>query len=100
MIPVISTGAVTRARDFPDPRRVLEHPLPFALELSLYPEWDEGVVELFAGLPVATGHADKRIGATLSGDEPDLARFELDCRITAALGGTIEIGRASCRERV
>src|SRR4029078_3702573 len=38
------------------------------------------------GLPFVTAHADKRTGATLSTDEPDIARFALDCRIARELG--------------
>jgi sugar phosphate isomerase/epimerase len=90
VIPLVATGVVTRHPQYPDPRRILAHPVPFARELSIYRDHDEHeLVELLTGLDVATGHADKSIGATLSTDEPALDRFERDCRITAALGGQL-----------
>jgi sugar phosphate isomerase/epimerase len=89
--PLLATGSVTRNPDFPDHRRILEHIPPCELEASIYSTWDEGVVDDLRGLPFVTAHADKRIGATLSGDDPDLARFALDCRIAAALGAGLVV---------
>jgi sugar phosphate isomerase/epimerase len=89
--PLLSTGSVTRNPDFPDHRRILEHIPPCELEASIYSTWDERVVDDLCGLPFVTAHADKRTGATLSGDEPDLARFALDCRIAAALGAGLVV---------
>jgi len=86
MRPLISTGSVARWPEFPDHRRILEHDLPFGLELSIYADWDERVIDELAPLDVVTAHAEKRIGATLSGDEPALDRFALNCRIAAGAG--------------
>ena len=65
---LLPTGSVTRNPDFTDHRRILEHTPPTELELSIYGSWDESVVEDLHGLPIVTAHADKRIGASLSGD--------------------------------
>ena len=92
MIPLLATGVVTRHPEYPDPRRILDHPVPFGRELSIYREWDEhSVVETLTGLDVATAHADKSIGATLSTDDPAFDRFERDCRIAAALGARLVV---------
>ncbi|HEY7604482.1 MAG TPA: TIM barrel protein [Gaiellaceae bacterium] len=91
MIPLLSTGAVTRYPEYPDPRRILEHELPFGLELSIYRDWDESVVELLGGLPVVTAHAEKTIGATFSGEAPAFDRFELSCRIAVGLGARLVV---------
>jgi len=72
---LLPTGSVTRNPDFTDHRRILEHTPPTELELSIYGSWDESVVEDLHGLPIVTAHADKRIGASLSGDEPAFDRF-------------------------
>jgi sugar phosphate isomerase/epimerase len=87
--PLLSTGAVTRGPDFTDHQRILRHIPPDELELVIYADWDERVVDDLRGLPIVAAHADKRIGATLSGDAPALDRFELDCRIASALGAEI-----------
>lgn len=55
----------------------------------MYEGWGEEVIEDLQGLPIVTAHADKTIGATLSGDHPALERFALNCRIAAALGARI-----------
>ena len=87
MIPLLSTGAVTRHPQYPNPQRILEHPLPVEYELSIYREWDaSAVLELLDGLPVVTAHLDKSIGATLSTDEPAFDRFDRDCSLAGALG--------------
>ena len=86
MRPLLSTGAVTRYPEFPDHRRILEHELPVELELSINRGWDEGVIDGLVGLPFVTAHAEKPIGATLSGDEPAFDRFALNCRIASELG--------------
>jgi sugar phosphate isomerase/epimerase len=91
VIPLLSTGALTRYPEYPDPGRILEHELPFGLELSIYRDWDEGVIELLDGLAVVTAHAEKTIGATLSGEEPAFDRFELSCRIAAGLGAGLVV---------
>lgn len=90
MRPLISTGSVTRNPDFTDHLRIVRN-LPAAeLELSIYAGWDERVVDDLRGLPIVVAHADKAIGATLSGDDPALDHFELNCRIAGALGaGTL-----------
>ncbi len=90
MRPLISTGSVTRNPDFPDHRRILEHIPPLELEASIH-SWNDHVVEDLRGLPFVTAHADKRTGATLSGDDPDLARFALDCRIAGRLGAELVV---------
>jgi sugar phosphate isomerase/epimerase len=84
--PLLPTGSVTRKPDFTDHCRILRHPPPAELELSIYDNWDEGVVSDLQGLPIVTAHAEKSIGATLSGDRPALDRFALSCRIASALG--------------
>ena len=89
MIPLLSTGVLTRYPEFPDPRRILDHDIPFGVELSIYRDWDEGVVDLLAGVPVVTAHAEKTISATLSSDEPAFDRFSLSCRIAAGLGAQL-----------
>lgn len=89
MRPLLPTGAVTRNPDFTDHLRILRHVPPAELELSIYAGWDEGVIEDLRGLPIVTAHADKAIGATLSGDHPALERFALNCRIAAALGAEL-----------
>ena len=86
MRPLISTGSVTRNPDFTDHLRIVRHVPPADLELSIYTVWDEGVVDDLHGLPIVVAHADKAIGATLSGDHPALERFDLNCRIAGALG--------------
>jgi sugar phosphate isomerase/epimerase len=92
VIPLLSTGTVTRHPQFPDPQRILDHPVPVERELSIYREWDEHrVVELLDGLAVRTAHADKSIGATLSTEEPAFGRFERDCRIASALGARLVV---------
>ena len=88
---LLPTGTVTRSPDFSDHRRILEHTPPTELELSIYGSWDESVVDDLHGLPIVTAHADKRIGATLSGDEPAFDRFALDCRIAKALGAGLVV---------
>jgi len=89
--PLLSTGSVTRNPDFTDHRRIPEHIPPVELEAVIYPNWDESVVEALRGLPFVSAHADKRIGATLSGDEPDLGRFARDCRIASELGAELVV---------
>jgi sugar phosphate isomerase/epimerase len=84
--PLLPTGAVTRNPDFTDHKRILEHVPRADLELSMYEGWGEEVIEDLQGLPIVTAHADKAIGATLSGDHPALKRFALNCRIASALG--------------
>lgn len=91
MIPLLSTGALTRYPEYPDPSRILEHEIPFGVELSIYRDWDESVVELLDELQVVTAHAEKSVGATLSGDEPAIERFELSCRIAAGLGARVVV---------
>ena len=86
MRPLLPTGSVTRKPDFADHRRILEHVPPVDLELSIYDTWDERVVDDLLGLPIVTAHAEKTIGATLSGDRPALDQFALNCRIAGALG--------------
>jgi sugar phosphate isomerase/epimerase len=88
VIPLLSTGAVTRP-EFPDHARIRQYDLPVGLELVLRQSWDERVIEDLHGLLIVAAHAEKSIGATLSGDEPALARFDLDCRIAAALGAEL-----------
>ena len=89
MRPLLPTGAVTRNHDFTDHRRIVRHIPPAELELSIYSAWDERVVDDLRGLPIVTAHADKAIGATLSGDEPAFDRFALDCRIASELGAEL-----------
>jgi len=86
--PLLSTGSVTRNPDFTDHHRLARHLPPTELELSIYAAWDERVVDDLRGLPIVVAHADKAIGATLSGDDPALERFDLNCRIAGALGAT------------
>ncbi|MGE5275030.1 MAG: sugar phosphate isomerase/epimerase family protein [Verrucomicrobiota bacterium] len=87
---LLPTGSVTRKPDFTDHLRILRHPPPGDLELSIYDGWDESVVDDLRGLPIVTAHAEKTIGATLSGDHPALEQFALNCRIASALGaGTL-----------
>lgn len=86
MRPLLPTGSVTRKPDFTDHRRILLHPPPGELELSIYDGWDESVVDDLRGLPIVTAHAEKTIGSTLSGDDPALGEFALNCRIASALG--------------
>ena len=86
MRPLLPTGSVTRKPDFTDHRRILEHVPPLDLELSIYDVWDERVIDDLQDLPIVIAHAEKSIGATLSGDEPALAQFALNCRIASALG--------------
>ena len=83
---LLPTGSVTRKPDFADHLRILEHVPPADLELSIYDGWDEGVVDDLQSLPIVTAHAEKTIGATLSGDHPALEQFALNCRIASALG--------------
>ena len=90
MRPLLSTGSVTRYPEFPDPLRILEHELQVELELSIQGRaWSEAVIEDLAGLPIVTAHAEKSIGATLSGDEPAFERFEINCRIAHGLGAQL-----------
>jgi sugar phosphate isomerase/epimerase len=89
--PLLSTGAVSRNPDYTDHRRILEHIPPVELEASLYPAWNERVVADLRELPFVAAHADKRIGATLSGDDPDYDRFELDCRMARGLGADLVV---------
>jgi sugar phosphate isomerase/epimerase len=84
--PLLPTGSVTRKPDFTDHLRILEHVPPADLELSIYDVWDERVIDDLHGLPIVTAHAEKSIGATLSGDDPALNQFALNCRIAGALG--------------
>ena len=72
MRPLLPTGSVTRKPDFTDHRRILQHQPPAELELSIYDGWDERVIDDLDGLPIVTAHAEKTIGATLSGDDPAL----------------------------
>jgi sugar phosphate isomerase/epimerase len=44
------------------------------------------VIDDLQGLPIVTAHAEKTIGATLSGDDPALEQFALNCRIASELG--------------
>jgi sugar phosphate isomerase/epimerase len=84
---LLPTGSVTRNPDYTDHLRILRHVPPADyLELSIYESWDEHVVDDLHGLPIAVAHADKTIGATLSGDHPALKRFAMNCRLAAALG--------------
>ncbi|HKP18046.1 MAG TPA: TIM barrel protein [Gaiellaceae bacterium] len=83
------TGCVTREPDFADHHRIRRHIPPVELEVSIHKDWDEGVVDDLAGLPIVTAHAVKAIGATLSGDDPAFDRFALDCRIASALGARL-----------
>jgi sugar phosphate isomerase/epimerase len=87
--PLLPTGAVTRRPDLTDHRRIRRHMPAIDLELSIYDEWDEQVVEELHGLPVVTAHATKSIGASLSGDDPAFDRFALDCRIASLLGARL-----------
>jgi sugar phosphate isomerase/epimerase len=87
--PLLATGAVTRNPDFTDHRRIVLHIPPADLELSMYSTWDERVIDDLRGLPIVTAHADKSIGATLSGDEPAFDRFALNCRIASELGAEL-----------
>lgn len=91
MRPLLPTGAVTRNPDFTDHHRVRQFAPTGELELSIYGSWDESVIEELHGLPFVTAHADKRTGSTLSTDEPDIARFELDCRIARELGAGLVV---------
>jgi sugar phosphate isomerase/epimerase len=84
--PLLPTGSVTRKPDFTDHRRILRHPPPGELELSIYDGWDEQVIDDLYGLPIVTAPAEKTIGATLSGDDPALEQFSLNCRIASGLG--------------
>jgi sugar phosphate isomerase/epimerase len=87
---LLPTGAVTRNPDFTDHLRIVQHMPPADLELSMYEGWGEEVIEDLQGLPIVAAHADKAIGATLSGEHPALKRFVLNCRIASALGaGTL-----------
>jgi len=87
--PLLPTGSVTRKPDFTDHRRIVQHVPPADLELSIYDGWDERVVDDLDGLPIVTAHAEKTIGATLSGDDPALEQFALNCRIASALGADV-----------
>jgi sugar phosphate isomerase/epimerase len=84
--PLLPTGSVTRKPDFTDHLRILQHVPPADLELSIYDVWDERVIDDLHGLPIVIAHAEKTIGATLSGDRAALERFALNCRIASALG--------------
>jgi sugar phosphate isomerase/epimerase len=86
---LLPTGSVTRKPDFTDHLRILRHPPPAELELSIYDGWDERVVDDLRGMPIVTAHAEKSIGATLSGDNPALEQFTLNCRIASALEAEI-----------
>jgi sugar phosphate isomerase/epimerase len=87
--PLLSSGTVVRYPEFPEHHRILEHPLDAELELSISPGWDASVIDDLAALPIVTVHAEKPIGATLSGGEPDFGRFALDCRIASELGAEL-----------
>jgi sugar phosphate isomerase/epimerase len=89
MRPLLPTGSVTRKPDFTDHLRIRQHVPLTDLELSIYDGWTEGVVDDLKGLPIVTAHAEKSIGATLSGDDPALEQFALNCRIAAALGAEL-----------
>jgi sugar phosphate isomerase/epimerase len=80
---------VTRYPQYSDHLRILEPEWPFALELVVYAPWDERVVEDLRGLPIVAAHAEKSIGATLSGDEPAFDRFALSCRIASEVGARL-----------
>jgi sugar phosphate isomerase/epimerase len=86
--PLLATGSVTRNPDFTDHLRLALHLPPTELELSIYAAWDEHVVDDLRGLPIVVAHADKSIGATLSGNDPALERFDRNCRVARALGAT------------
>jgi sugar phosphate isomerase/epimerase len=86
---LLPTGSVTRKPDYTDHFRILRHPPPADLELSIYDGWDERVVDDLRGMPIVTAHAEKSIGATLSGDNPALEEFTLNCRIASALEAEI-----------
>jgi sugar phosphate isomerase/epimerase len=87
--PLLPTGSVTRKPDLADHLRILRHVPPGELELSIYDGWDERVVDDLQGLPIVTAHAEKTIGGTLSGDDPALEQFALNCRVAGALGAEI-----------
>jgi sugar phosphate isomerase/epimerase len=89
VIPLASSGLVTRYPQYADHRRILDHEWPFGLELVVYANWDETVVDDLSGLPIAVAHAEKSIGATLSGPEPAFDRFRLSCRVASALGARV-----------
>ena len=91
MRPLLPTGSVTRNPDYTDHARIRQFIPPGELELSIYGSWDERVIDDLRGLPIVTAHADKRPGATLSTDEPDVARFALDCRIARELGAGLVV---------
>lgn len=91
MRPLLPTGAVTRAPDFTDHLRILHHVPPADLELSIYQGWSESVIEDLHGLPFVTAHAEKPIGATLSGDDPAFGRFAVNCRIARELGAQLVV---------
>jgi sugar phosphate isomerase/epimerase len=59
------------------------------LELVVNVGWDEQVIADLAGLPIVVAHAEKPIGASLSGKEPDFERFALNCRIASGLGAKL-----------
>jgi len=89
--PLLPTGSITRNPDFTDHARIRQFVPAGELELSIYGGWDESVIDELQGLPFVTAHADKRTGATLSTDEPDIARFALDCRIARELGAGLVV---------
>ncbi len=96
MIVLASTGTLTRTPDFTDHRRILDHGARIAadgLELVVYEAWYERIADVTralasSGLTFPVVHADKRIGAGLSGDE---ARASLD-RFTANAALARELG--------
>jgi sugar phosphate isomerase/epimerase len=87
--PVLSTGAVSRYPQYPEHDRIVQHAPRVELELVIYPGWDERVVEDLQGLSFPTAHAEKSIGATLSGDEPNFDGFRLSCGIAAGVGAKL-----------
>jgi sugar phosphate isomerase/epimerase len=89
VIGACSTGALTRYPEYPDHRRILTHPLPVQLELSIYRGWDEHVAEELAALPFLAAHAEKSIGASFSGDAPDFGGLALSCRIAVLVGAPV-----------
>jgi len=92
------TGTLTRHPDFPEHERILRHggSLPAdGLELVACDAWFDGdparvgAALAAAGLDFPVVHAEKRIGAGLSGDDPSpaLARFRANVELARAVGG-------------
>lgn len=92
-----STGAVTRHPTRVDHRLIADaRDLPCdGFELSIYPGWvddaDRVAAEIAAlGLPVATAHAEKSVGARLSeGDRSAVDRLGGSARIAAQAGARL-----------